>query len=262
VFATVKDIVDIVEEFAPQNLKESYDNPGLAIGNPSNVVESLLLSLDCSYSAIEEAQAKKCSMIVCHHPLLFLKPQSLSEDTVLGKKVEMLIRNNMACFSAHTNLDIVKGGLTDILCDILCIGRNILPLGESDTGRLVELETPLRAEELCDKIKLALNLKHLRYSTPNGALIKRAAVINGSGEDYFPLAVKAGAQCVITGDTTYHNVLDMVEDNITVIDVGHFETEWPAFAAWGMKLQELIASKGFKTRVNISEKANSIYVYR
>ena len=67
----VKDIADVIEDFAPKRLQESYDNAGLQIGNPEMDVTAALLCLDVTEEVLDEAIERHCNMIVSHHPLLF-----------------------------------------------------------------------------------------------------------------------------------------------------------------------------------------------
>lgn len=118
--AKVRDIMAVMEDIAPAHLAESWDKPGLAVGNPDCTVKKVLVALDVTKEVIEEAIKKKADMIVTHHPfLLFRKLESITADTPLGKKIYDLISHNIAAFSAHTNLDIAKGGTNDVLADLI-----------------------------------------------------------------------------------------------------------------------------------------------
>lgn len=121
-YAAVKDIVAFLEQLAPRALAESWDNTGLAVGDPQQEVRRVLIALDVLDSVIAEAVEKKADLIVTHHPmLLFRKIQSITKDDVLGGRIYRLIQNNVAALSAHTNLDIVAGGVNDVLAETLGI---------------------------------------------------------------------------------------------------------------------------------------------
>ena len=105
----VKDIMGVMEEIAPKKLAENWDKPGLAIGDPEREVKKILVALDVIDPVVEEAKRIGADMIVTHHPmLLFRKIESITADTLLGKRIFNLIQNNIAAFSAHTNLDVGK----------------------------------------------------------------------------------------------------------------------------------------------------------
>lgn len=118
-FVKVKDVMRAMEEIAPQKLAEGWDKPGLAIGDPEREVKKILVALDVIDPVIAEAKRIGADMIVTHHPmLLFRKIESITADTLLGGRIFNLIQNNIAAFSAHTNLDIAAGGTNDVLAEL------------------------------------------------------------------------------------------------------------------------------------------------
>ncbi|MCY6371800.1 Nif3-like dinuclear metal center hexameric protein [Clostridium ganghwense] len=267
----VKDIKNIMEEFAPIKFKESYDNVGLMVGDSNEEVTSILVALDCTLKVIEEAKKKKCNLILTHHPLLFRKPSSITTETLFGKKIIELIRNNISVYSSHTNLDSVKGGINDVIMDILGFeGSKTIDLSpnretgdnNSGIGRVAELDKNITLKELCCKIKAALGIPYLRYAGEDSMTIKKIAVINGSGQDYFYSAKKLGADCILTGDTTYHYVSDYSEEGIGIIDAGHFGTEWACIKVVAKKLENRIKEMGFNNDVIISESTKDPYKFK
>lgn len=119
-FVTVKDIVAFMEGIAPGKLAESWDNTGLAIGDPNQQVKKVLVALDPLDSVIDEAIEIDADMILTHHPmLLFKKINSITKNDALGRRIYKLIENKIAALSAHTNLDIVKGGINDVLAELI-----------------------------------------------------------------------------------------------------------------------------------------------
>ncbi|MDP4176715.1 MAG: Nif3-like dinuclear metal center hexameric protein [Bacillota bacterium] len=264
----VKDIMRIIEEFAPAYLKEDYDNVGLMVGNSEDEVKSILVSLDCTLETIKEAEEKECNLILTHHPLLFIKPKNITTDSLQGRKIIELIRNNINLYSSHTNLDMTLGGVNDIITEILGYDnwKIIEPSNSNENksenvgiGRIVTLDKPILLSSICEKIKEKLEIQFLRYSGNDNLQIKKIAIINGSGQDYFSKAEKLGADCIITGDTTYHRVSDLSETGIAVIDAGHFETEWPAVKKLGIKLENKIRNLGFTNEIIISNVCKSPY---
>lgn len=264
----VKHIKNIMEEYAPLHLKESYDNVGLMIGDLESEVTSILVALDCTLDVIEEAKEKNCNFILTHHPILFIKPTSITTETLLGKKIIEIIKNDINVYSSHTNLDIVSGGLNDILMDILSLKTvEVLepsynfknPDKDCGIGRLAILDNPITLESFCNKVKKVLEVDNLRCNISKDMLINKIAVINGSGEDYFEIAKSKGADCILTGDTSYHYVSDYSEENIAIIDAGHFATEWPAMKFFANKLKQKINEFGFDNDVIISERTIDPY---
>lgn len=265
----IKNILDIMEELAPAKLKEDYDNVGLMVGNLNVEVSSMLIALDCSMPVIDEAILKKCDLILTHHPLLFNKPETITTETLIGTKLLKLIKNDINVISSHTNLDSAFGGITDILMGLLGFNnydvierKDINGSINSGIGRITALKKPIELISLCSLIKKVLGISCIKYAGNDDMIIHKLAVINGSGEDYFDLARSLGADCILTGDTTYHYVCDSIEQGMAVIDAGHFETEWPSMQKVASILKNRIKSTGNDCDIFISESNISPYKYK
>ena len=206
-FLKVKDIENIMEEYAPTILKEDYDNVGLMVGDSEERVTKILITLDCTMDAILEAKDKGCNFILTHHPLIFVKPKTITTGTLLGRKIIELIKNEINVYSSHTNLDSVKGGLNDIVTEILGFskykiietsqtndsGNSCSSKPNSGIGRLVTLEEPMKFSVLCENVKRTLKAEFLRVVGNDDKLVNTIAIINGSGEDFFSKNMKLGA---------------------------------------------------------------------
>lgn len=263
----VKDVHDILEERAPSRLMESYDNVGLMVGDMEQEVSSVLVALDCTLEVIMEAKEKGCSLIFCHHPLIFQKPSSITTDKLQGRKIIELISSGISVYSSHTNLDSVQGGLNDILMSLIGVKESsVLDAAEGEAGsgigRFASLDKPVKLSELVDSVKEALGLEFARYSGDDGKAVSKIAVISGSGQSFFGAAVKAGAECIITGDTTYHHVSDLREEGVAVIDAGHFGTEWPALKVFSKWLESKLKEMGFENSVVLAESNSCPYKCR
>ncbi len=229
----VKGIISEMEKFAPKYLKEDFDNVGLMVGDKEQEVKKVLLALDCTLKVIEEAKEKDVDLIITHHPLIFRKPSSITTDTLQGKKIIELIKNNIALYSSHTNLDSVNEGINHTIAKLLGFNNSkILEENKKDNtagiGRLAKIDKEITLEELVCLVKEKLNIQNLRVVKGNEK-ISKIAIINGSGQEYIGRAVSKGANCIITGDTTYHFASDYKEMGISIIDVGHFASEWITF---------------------------------
>jgi dinuclear metal center YbgI/SA1388 family protein len=107
----VKDIMQVIETFAPLAYQESYDNSGLQVGDPNDEVKGILLSLDVTEQILEEAMQRSCNMIVAHHPLIFSGLKRLSGRNYVERIVQKAIKNDINIYAAHTNLDNVRNGV-------------------------------------------------------------------------------------------------------------------------------------------------------
>ena len=240
----VKDIRYAMNKIAPEILKEGFDNVGLMVGDEEQDVNKVLLALDCTNKVIEEAKENKCDMIITHHPLIFRKPNRIVKNDLLGNKIIELIKNDISLYSSHTNLDSVENGINHTIVKILGFNfseiiekNNTQGFKDAGLGRIVRLEKELSIKEVVDLVKKKLNIEHLRIVEGKDN-IKNIAIINGSGQDFIKEAVKRGANCITTGDTTYHFASDYKELGITIIDAGHFNTEWLVFLETMKTLKE------------------------
>lgn len=260
----LKNFINIMEEIAPLKYKESYDNVGLMVGDEESEITKVLVALDCTKAVIEEAKEKGAEVILTHHPLLFRKPSSITEGTLQGEKIRALIKNDIALYSSHTNWDTVKGGLNDEFVTYLGFNSGEIieksTLGEgAGIGRMVYLEKGERLSTLAAAVKEKLKVPTLRVAGDLNKLVNRIAIINGSGEDLMQKAYNQKADLIITGDTTYHFASDYSEMGMAIIDVGHFNSEWPILVNLIKNLEKKVTNYGVK--VIISEAVKDPYEY-
>ncbi|SDL40727.1 Nif3-like dinuclear metal center hexameric protein [Halarsenatibacter silvermanii] len=134
---SVSDVLKMLNEIAPFNLAEEWDNSGLQVGARDQNVEKILLTLDVDEKIIEEALNRDCEMIISHHPLIFSQLDSVTEASGTEKIVRSLIQNEITLISAHTNFDKCEGGMNDYLADKIGL-KNIKPLNDDeDMNKLV-----------------------------------------------------------------------------------------------------------------------------
>ncbi|MBC7087171.1 MAG: Nif3-like dinuclear metal center hexameric protein [Tissierellales bacterium] len=115
----VRDVIEVVEKFAPLFLAEEWDNSGLQIGNLDTKVKKILLSLDLTEEVVNKAIEDGYELIITHHPFLFNPIKLLELNTSKGRLIEKIIKNDLNIYSAHTNLDLAKGGVNDALATLL-----------------------------------------------------------------------------------------------------------------------------------------------
>jgi len=108
----LKDIVSLIENIAPLQLQENYDNAGLVTGNQQMEVNAALLCIDVTLAVIDEAIATGANLIISHHPVIFSGLKKLTGNTSTEQIVIKAIQNNFALYSAHTNIDSVENGVS------------------------------------------------------------------------------------------------------------------------------------------------------
>lgn len=225
---TVQAVADAVNRLAPRKLAEEWDNPGLLVGNPSAEVKKIFVCLDVLDENISRAIELDAQIIVAHHPIIFRAIKNVRFDLPLGKKLERLIKNDVAVFAAHTNLDSAAGGVNDVLArKIGLVDVKMFDDEEISMGRLGMLETPMTADAFARHVKKSLNADNVRLICAGDFLINKVGVCGGAGAEFIQKAKFFGAQAFVTGDIKYHDAQAAVENKIHVVDVGHFATEFP-----------------------------------
>ncbi len=241
----IRDLVEIIEAKAPLSLKEEWDRPGLELGDPLSEITGITVGMDVTASLIAEAAKQGANVLLTHHPFLFFPPETITAETSKGRKIRTLIKGDIAVYSAHTNLDKAKAGMNEKIMDLLGFQNfsNIEAETEEGIGRIAEVE-PTELLQLVQRIEKVLEAGNVRFIGEPGRPVTRVAVINGGGADFIGQAMNAGADCIITGDTKYHEVLDASEDGLAVIDPGHFHTEWNVFRMFVEEVEREVAHLG------------------
>ncbi|TAJ09307.1 Nif3-like dinuclear metal center hexameric protein [Marinilabiliaceae bacterium JC017] len=124
---TIRDVARELESLAPLALKEDFDNVGLLIGDDNWSVSSILITLDITEEVMQEAIDKACNLIVAHHPIMLSGVKKITGRNYTERIIQMAIKNDIAIYAAHTNLDSVQGGVSNRICEKLNLSNcNIL----------------------------------------------------------------------------------------------------------------------------------------
>ena len=223
--AKVKDFYDYLNSIAPFDTQEDWDNSGMLVGDMNAEVKKAAVVLDITPEEIEKAKAIGANLIISHHPVIFSPVKSVTKGSVPYE----LIASSVNALCCHTPLDIAEGGTNDSLAELLGID---VTLADDPILRLGTVE-PTTAEELAEKIAKALNTK-VRYADA-GKKIEKIAICTGAGCSLIEAAGEIDA--FITGDASHHNFLDCVQQGITLIAAGHYETEIVVVPVLVKKLQ-------------------------
>ena len=222
----VKDITDVLEEFAPLEIQESWDNSGLLIGSPNDEITGVMVGFDCTPELIDEAVSKACNMVVTHHPLIFHGIRRINAEDPVGAAVIKAVKAGVAVYAAHTTADKVIEGVSGAMARRLNLKDVEILEKEADgtgLGCIGNLPEPMTGIQALKYVKEAFNLKVIRHSKPMEEPITRVALLGGSGGSDVEAARKAGAQLYITADISYHNFF--TPEGFMVMDIGHFESE-------------------------------------
>ncbi len=167
----IKDITNYIEQIAPLPLQESYDNSGLLVGNKEDELTGALITLDCTEEIIEEAIKTNCNLIIAHHPIIFSGLKKITGKNYVERTVINAIKNDIAIYACHTNLDNVKTGVNKKIANKLNLVDTGILVPKSNLEKIV-IYCPI---ESASKIKEALgragagqigNYKDCSFQTP------------------------------------------------------------------------------------------------
>ncbi len=170
----LKEIIDVIEQFAPLQYQESYDNSGLLVGEKDMLISSALLCLDIDENIITEAIEQGCNLIISHHPLVFSGLKRFTKNTYINRILHTAIKHDIAIYSCHTNIDSIKNGVSYKMAEKLNL-KNLSALSplEGDICKLVVNVPPEYAQRIQDSMTT--------YGGKIGNYDKCSFKINGTG---------------------------------------------------------------------------------
>lgn len=238
---TVYDVYQLIQEKAPFELQMSFDNAGFLVGRSDHLVSRILIALDITETVVHEAIEKGAELIVSHHPVIWGGAKSVTDMSVTGSKLLLMIENGISAICAHTNLDAVHGGVNDALAEKLGLTEieqlhqdgvdvNGMPYGIGRVG--VVPEQTLYDFALFVKESLGSNGIRL---VDGGRRVKKVAVGGGSCSNMIGDAIAKGCDTFVTSDVKYDGFLDAKAMGINLIDAGHYPTEnviTPILQSW------------------------------
>lgn len=230
------EIIEILEELAPERLACDWDNSGLLAGRGEKEVRKILLTVDVDDRALETAVREGADLIISHHPLIFKAVKQITDRDFIGRRLVSMIQADIAYYAMHTNFDAAPGCMADVVSEKLGIadGTPLEALGELDggtpygIGKVGMLSTPAKGMELARKVK---GLFGLPFVTVYGRdlweeePVRLAAVCPGSGGSVIGCALKGKAQVLVTGDIGHHQGIDAAAQGLMIIDAGHYGLE-------------------------------------
>jgi dinuclear metal center YbgI/SA1388 family protein len=143
----IKDVISYLETIAPLSYQESYDNSGLLTGKELDRVTGVIISLDCTEAVVEEAIAKKCNLIVTHHPIIFSGLKKITGKNYVERTVITAVKNDIAIYAIHTNLDNLISGVNFQIAKLLGLKNlSILNAKPNTLNKLVSF-VPLKKKD-------------------------------------------------------------------------------------------------------------------
>ena len=223
----------------------------------------MLVALDVTQSVIREAKERGAQLIVSHHPVIWGGTKSVTDQTLIGRKLLELIENRISVISAHTNLDAVAGGVNDALA---------LRLGLSEIGQLHQdgvdgqgraygigrtgLVPKQNLYDFAQAVKELLGARGVRL-VDGGKPVRRVAVGGGACGGMLADAIAAGCDTFVTADVKYDGFLDAKALGINLIDAGHFPTEQVVCPV----LRDWIIQRFPQLSVEVSKRHQEVFSY-
>ncbi|MDK8322596.1 MAG: Nif3-like dinuclear metal center hexameric protein [Campylobacter ureolyticus] len=208
----IAEIYQILDEVAPFETQESWDNSGLLLGNMDDEFDKIYASIDLDSNLIQKIE--KNSLVITHHPLIFKGLKSLNPSIYPSNLIYEIIKKDIKLISMHTNFD--KFVLNQFVASEI-LGYKITEIRDF----LVFFEVNKIFDEFAKEIKQKLKISNLRVVKAS-EFIKIATLCTGSGAD---LLGSFKSDCFLTGDLKYHSALESLENRISLIDINHFESE-------------------------------------
>ncbi len=223
----LKEIIAALERLAPLHLQDEWDNSGLQVGFPESEIRRILVCLDVTEMIVDEAVARGCELIVSHHPLLFKPLRQVSDTTYQQRCVVRALAAGVSIYSAHTSLDNAPGGVNHRIAGLLGLQdlQWLQPRedGAGGAGLVGQLPQPERDAEFFARVKRLFGVRNLRYSAPDGRMVRHVALCGGAGAFLLRDAIRAGADCFLSGEFHYHDYFE--NGGVLLAELGHYQSE-------------------------------------
>ena len=201
-----------LDKISPFNLQESWDNSGVIVGDLEQEITDIVLSIDVDEELIELLDEN--TLLITHHPLIFKGLKQLDFKQYPSNLISKLIQKNISNIAMHTNFDITH--LNDYVVTQI-LGYEIV----QKDGFIAYIDLDEKFDDFVKNVKEKLCLEYTKYVKTTQD-IKRVAVTTGSGAS---LISNIKADCFLTGDIKYHDAMEAKSLNLSLIDIGHYESE-------------------------------------
>lgn len=232
-----KDVMEKLAERWNPSYAMDWDNVGLLVGREEKEIKRIFVALDVTDETLRQALDFGADLMVTHHPLLFSPVKKINTGDFIGRRLIKMIQGDLCYYAMHTNFD-VKGmaklnqeilGLLD--AEVLEVTaeepeENGQEVRQEGIGRIGVLELSMTLRQFAEKVKADFRIPDVRVYGDPERMIRKAAVSSGSGKSMIRTALLKGADVLVTGDIDYHSGIDAVSQGLSVIDAGHYGTEY------------------------------------
>jgi dinuclear metal center YbgI/SA1388 family protein len=245
----VAQVLAAVERLAPPVLAEDWDNVGLIVGRHNQPVRRLLVALELRADVLGEAREHACDAILTHHPPIFPSIAAVT-DGAAGELVLRAAEDRVAVLAAHTNLDAARGGLNDVMAEILGVTAAVPlrphpELPSCGLGRVGAVR-PVTLSALAEAVAQGFGGAPVSYAGDPWLQVRRVACCTGSGASMIDDARTAEADAFVTSDLKYHDA-DRA-GGLPLVHLPHARAERVALKRWSKVLGKAVGPHGVEVR--------------
>lgn len=275
----LRDVVATFERIYDPAWAEPWDAVGLVCGDPEAPVRRVLFAVDPVAAVVDEALEWGADLVIAHHPLLLRPVHGVPATLPKGRVVHRLIGHGTGLYVAHTNADVARPGVSDVLAGAVGLGapggpdgpdgggvghRSALrplapsaadPTGNLGLGRVGRLPEPVTLETFVGRVAAGLpdTPAGLRVAGDPDRSVQTIAVCGGAGDALLDEARAAGADVYLTADLRHHPASESRENGSpALVDASHWATEWPWLADGANRLARALAVRGTTVETRIS----------
>ena len=208
----IREIYNFLNELSPFELQESWDNSGLLVGSFESEVSKIALSIDVDAVLIDSLEPH--TLLITHHPIIFGGLKALDFDNYPANLLQKMIQKNISNIAMHTNFD--QTHLNEYVATEV-LGYKIV----QKEGFIAYFEVNESFDVFAKNVAAAFGLEQTRC-VKCSEFVTRVALTTGSG---CSLIRSVNAECFLTGDIKYHDAMEAKSINLSLIDIGHFESE-------------------------------------
>lgn len=209
---TVEKIYNILNEISPFELQESWDNSGLLVGDWTHDIKQVILSIDIDEELLKTLEED--TLIITHHPIIFGGLKQLQFNQYPAKLLQTMLKKNISNIAMHTNFDQTH---LNAYVATKVLGYEIV----KKEGFIAYMEVDQNFKDFAKNISEKLGLEYIKCIKCHEK-IKTVALTTGSGAS---LMKNIKADCFLTGDIKYHDAMEAKTMGLSMIDIGHFESE-------------------------------------
>ena len=222
------ELYELLEKRFPASLRCPWDNDGImCMCDPDREVKKVLVTLDITEDAVGKAIDEEFDLILSHHPLIFKGVTHLDVRESVPRRLLSLACEGVTALSYHTRLDAAVGGVNDALAEALELSEvSEFEVEGIPMGRIGYLPREMSPKAFALYVKEQLGAEQA-VMADGGSSVRRVAVLGGAGDDVVKSAREAGADAFVTGELKYHTLSDAHLCDMTLVALGHYETEQP-----------------------------------